>query len=196
MGENSKKASQSIAESLLDFLDERGHIRNTEWLPKLQTLNRRFATPGIPSTMRAVVYRGINDMRLETVPVPADRPRRTAGQNCHLRHLRHRSEKDSHGLALRAAHLRPRDGRNRGRRWARASREFAVGERVMVFHHVPCGQCYYCRKQTPAQCALYKKVGATAGFEPSGGGFAEYIRVMDLDCRQPRRGAHSRRRAL
>jgi L-iditol 2-dehydrogenase len=56
---------------------------------------------------------------------------------------------------------------------------FSVGERVMVFHHVPCGQCYYCRKQTFAQCATYKKVGATAGMEPSGGGFAEYIRVMD-----------------
>ena len=40
-------------------------------------------------------------------------------------------------------------------------------------------RCYYCRKQTPAQCAVYKKVGVTAGFEPSGGGFAEYIRVMD-----------------
>ena len=25
----------------------------------------------------------------------------------------------------------------------------------------------------------YKKVGCTAGFEPSGGGFAEYVRVMD-----------------
>ena len=49
----------------------------------------------------------------------------------------------------------------------------------MIFHHVPCGQCYYCRKQTPAQCPLYKKIGVTAGFEPSGGGFAEYIRVMD-----------------
>jgi L-iditol 2-dehydrogenase len=49
----------------------------------------------------------------------------------------------------------------------------------MVFHHIPCGTCYYCRKQTPAQCATYKKVGATAGFEPSGGGFSEYIRVMD-----------------
>jgi L-iditol 2-dehydrogenase len=49
----------------------------------------------------------------------------------------------------------------------------------MTFHHVPCGQCYYCRKQTPAQCPLYKKTGVTAGFEPSGGGFAEYIRVMD-----------------
>jgi L-iditol 2-dehydrogenase len=57
---------------------------------------------------------------------------------------------------------------------------FEVGERVMVFHHVPCGECYYCRKQTPAQCPLYKKVGVTAGFEPSGGGFAEYIRVMDF----------------
>ena len=56
---------------------------------------------------------------------------------------------------------------------------FKLGERVMVFHHVPCGDCYYCRKQTPAQCTLYKKVGVTAGFEPSGGGFAEYIRVMD-----------------
>jgi L-iditol 2-dehydrogenase len=49
----------------------------------------------------------------------------------------------------------------------------------MTFHHVPCGKCYYCRKQTPTQCELYKKVGVTAGFEPSGGGFAEYIRIMD-----------------
>jgi L-iditol 2-dehydrogenase len=49
----------------------------------------------------------------------------------------------------------------------------------MAHHHVPCGKCYYCRKRTPAQCLLYKQVGVTAGFEPSGGGFAEYIRVMD-----------------
>jgi L-iditol 2-dehydrogenase len=55
---------------------------------------------------------------------------------------------------------------------------YEVGERVVVHHHVPCGNCYYCRKQTPTQCELYKKVGVTAGFEPSGGGFAEYIRVM------------------
>jgi L-iditol 2-dehydrogenase len=56
---------------------------------------------------------------------------------------------------------------------------FELGERVVVHHHVPCGDCYFCRKQTPTQCPLYKKVGVTAGFEPSGGGFAEYIRVMD-----------------
>jgi L-iditol 2-dehydrogenase len=58
-------------------------------------------------------------------------------------------------------------------------RQFAPGDRVVVFHHIPCRQCYYCRHQTFAQCATYKKVGCTAGFEPSGGGFAEYVRVMD-----------------
>jgi L-iditol 2-dehydrogenase len=58
--------------------------------------------------------------------------------------------------------------------------DFEIGQRVMVFHHVPCNECYYCRKGTPAQCPLYKKTGVTAGFEPSGGGFAEYIRVMDF----------------
>ena len=56
---------------------------------------------------------------------------------------------------------------------------FAVGERVMAFHHIPCGTCFYCRKQTFAQCETYKKVGTTAGFAAAGGGFAEYIRVMD-----------------
>ncbi len=56
---------------------------------------------------------------------------------------------------------------------------FALGDRVMVFHHIPCGTCYYCRKHTPAQCLQYKKVGSTAGMIPSGGGFSEYIRVAD-----------------
>ena len=54
----------------------------------------------------------------------------------------------------------------------------------MVFHHVPCGDCYYCRKKTFAQCDSYKRVGCTAGFEPSGGGFAEYVRVMDWIVRR------------
>src|SRR5205807_7658088 len=61
---------------------------------------------------------------------------------------------------------------------------FAPGDRVMVFHHIPCGECYYCRHKTFAQCETYKKVGCTAGFEASGGGFAEYVRVMDWIVRQ------------
>ena len=50
---------------------------------------------------------------------------------------------------------------------------------MVVFHHIPCGQCYYCRHKVFAQCEVYKKVGVTAGFDPSGGGFSEYVRVMD-----------------
>jgi L-iditol 2-dehydrogenase len=57
--------------------------------------------------------------------------------------------------------------------------EFAIGDRVMAYHHIPCGHCYYCRKGTFAQCETYKMVGCTAGFIAAGGGFAEYIRVMD-----------------
>jgi L-iditol 2-dehydrogenase len=59
-------------------------------------------------------------------------------------------------------------------------RGFAVGDRVMAFHHIPCGHCFYCRKKTFAQCETYKKVGTTAGLgEAAGGGFGQYIRVMD-----------------
>jgi L-iditol 2-dehydrogenase len=59
-------------------------------------------------------------------------------------------------------------------------RGFGVGDRVMAFHHIPCGQCFYCRKKTFAQCETYKKVGTTAGLgAAAGGGFAQYIRVMD-----------------
>ncbi len=61
-----------------------------------------------------------------------------------------------------------------------AVRGFVPGDRVMAFHHIPCGHCFYCRKGTFAQCEQYKKVGTTAGLgAPAGGGFAEYIRVMD-----------------
>ncbi len=36
MGENSRKAAQSIAQSLFDFLDERGHIRKRNGYPNLK----------------------------------------------------------------------------------------------------------------------------------------------------------------
>ncbi len=56
---------------------------------------------------------------------------------------------------------------------------FKPGDRVIVFHHIPCGDCFYCQRKLYAQCPVYKKVGVTAGFEPAGGGFAQYVRVMD-----------------
>jgi L-iditol 2-dehydrogenase len=56
---------------------------------------------------------------------------------------------------------------------------FAPGDRVALFHHIPCRKCFYCERRLYAQCPTYKKVGVTAGFEPAGGGFAQYVRAMD-----------------
>jgi L-iditol 2-dehydrogenase len=128
--------------------------------------------------MQAVVYRGVNDMRVETVPVPEIGPGELlvkvatcgiCGTDLKKIHTGSHSAPRIFGHEMAGTIVRVGQGVAR----------FKLGERVMVFHHVPCGDCYYCRKQTPAQCTLYKKVGVTAGFEPSGGGFAEYIRVMD-----------------
>ena len=60
----------------------------------------------------------------------------------------------------------------------RGVRRWKVGDRVVSFHHVPCGRCFYCERRLFSQCPEYKKVGLTAGFDPNGGGFAEYVRAM------------------
>ena len=57
--------------------------------------------------------------------------------------------------------------------------QWRAGDRVLTFHHIPCGNCFYCERKLYSQCPTYKKVGVTSGFRPSGGGFAEYVRVMD-----------------
>jgi L-iditol 2-dehydrogenase len=131
-----------------------------------------------PATMRAVVYRGVNDMRVETVPVPQIGPGELlikvatcgiCGTDLKKIHTGSHSAPRIFGHEMSGTIVEAGKGVTR----------YAVGERVVVHHHVPCGECYYCRKQTPTQCPLYKRVGVTAGFEPSGGGFAEYIRVMN-----------------
>lgn len=55
---------------------------------------------------------------------------------------------------------------------------FKPGDRVVSFHHIPCGACFYCDRKLFSQCPAYKNVGLTAGFDPNGGGFAEYVRAM------------------
>ena len=57
--------------------------------------------------------------------------------------------------------------------------KFKPGDGVIAFHHIPCKKCFYCQRNLYAQCPVYKKVGITAGFEPAGGGFSQYVRVMD-----------------
>src|ERR1035438_3937774 len=145
-----------------------------------QITNREStAETKIPATMRAVVYRGVNDMRVETVPVPRIGPGELlvkvatcgiCGTDLKKIHYGSHSAPRIFGHEMAGTIVAVGQGVT----------SFAVGDRVMTFHHVPCNECYYCRKGTPAQCPLYKKTGVTAGFEPSGGGFAEYIRIMDF----------------
>ena len=132
----------------------------------------------IPATMLAAVYRGVNSICLETVPVPEIGP----GELLVRVHTCGVCGTDLKKIAT-GSHSAPRIfGHETSGVVAAVGanvRKFAVGDRVMVFHHIPCRQCYYCRHKTFAQCPTYKKVGCTAGFEPSGGGFADYVRVMD-----------------
>ncbi|MFZ1009206.1 MAG: zinc-dependent dehydrogenase [Candidatus Sulfotelmatobacter sp.] len=135
-------------------------------------------TQSIPATMLAAVYRGLNDVRMETVPVPQI----GAGELLVRVHTCGVCGTDLKKIAT-GSHSAPRIfGHETAGVVAAVGagvQKFEVGDRVVVFHHIPCRQCYYCLHKTFAQCLTYKKVGCTAGFEPSGGGFAEYVRVMD-----------------
>jgi len=136
------------------------------------------ASETIAATMLAAVYRAVNDIRIETVPVPEIGPGEVlirvhscgiCGTDLKKIHTGSHSAPRIFGHETSGTIVKTGEG----------VENFAIGDRVMVFHHIPCGKCYYCRKKTFAQCATYKKVGCTAGFEASGGGFAEYVRVMD-----------------
>src|SRR5437660_628790 len=56
--------------------------------------------------------------------------------------------------------------------------KWKLGDRVMSFHHIPCGNCFYCERRLFSQCKQYKTTGLTGGFAPNGGGFAEYVKAM------------------
>ncbi len=132
----------------------------------------------LSTTMLAAVYRGVNDVRLETVAVPKIGP----GELLLRVHTCGVCGTDLKKIAT-GSHAAPRIFGHETSGVVAALgagvRNFEPGDRVVVFHHIPCRQCYYCRHKTFAQCPVYKRVGCTAGFEPSGGGFAEYVRVMD-----------------
>lgn len=132
----------------------------------------------VPASMPAVVFRGANRMVLETVPVPeiSDGELLVRIRACGVC-----------GTDLKKIELGlvppPRIfGHEMAGTVVRAGKgvtRFAPGDRVAVYHHVPCRRCFYCRKKLFSQCEHYRRTGTTAGFEPAGGGFAAYVRVMD-----------------
>jgi L-iditol 2-dehydrogenase len=133
----------------------------------------------IPKTMRAVVYRGVNDLRVEEIPVPRIRSSEllvrvgvcgVCPTDIKKIHFGTQSPPRIYGHET-AGTIVQVGSRVQG---------WSVGDRVGLHHHVPCLDCHFCRHKTFAQCETYKKTGITAGFEPAGGGYAEYVRVMDF----------------
>lgn len=55
---------------------------------------------------------------------------------------------------------------------------FALGDRLAVAHHVPCGRCRYCRHGSESMCPQFK----ATNIDP--GGFAEFVRIPALQIEQ------------
>jgi len=130
----------------------------------------------IPKTMRAVVYRGVNDLRVETVPVPRIGPGELLVRVAVCGVCPTDIKKVQYGT-VPAPRIFGHETAGTIVRVGSRVRRFRVGERVALHHHVPCLECHACRHSAFAQCAQYKRTGITAGYEPAGGGYAEYVRV-------------------
>ncbi len=133
--------------------------------------------------MLAAVYRGEGQVAAEEVPVPEIGPgeiliRVEACGVCHtdLKKVQYNLLPPPRVYGHEIAGVVAQAGTG--------VQQYAVGDRVVVFHHIPCGDCFYCRRHLYAQCPVYKKVGVTAGFEPAGGGFSQYVRAMDWIVRR------------
>lgn len=128
--------------------------------------------------MRAAVYRGKDDVRVEEVP----RPVPGAGEalvRVDVCGVCPTDVKKVHKGALAAPRIFGHEIAGTVVGVGGGVTRFREGDRVVLHHHVPCGECFYCHDKAYAQCSRYKKNGTTAGFEPSGGGYAEYVLALD-----------------
>ena len=132
----------------------------------------------VPGTMHAAVYRGASMVHVEEIPTPEIQPgeiliRVEACGICHtdLKKIKHNLLSPPRVYGHETAGVVAAVGAG--------VTKFRPGDRVVAFHHIPCRNCFYCQRKIYAQCPVYKRVGITAGFEPAGGGFAQYVRVMD-----------------
>lgn len=131
----------------------------------------------IPKTMRAGVYREKGIVRVEEVPVPevGDGEVLIKVAACgvcgtDIKKIFHRYVEPPQILGHELAGTVVAVGRG--------VTQWKPGDRVMSFHHIPCGKCFYCERRLFSQCKQYKSTGLTAGFTPNGGGFAEYVKAM------------------
>src|SRR5713101_2327224 len=140
-------------------------------------LETSFAAHPVPATMRAAVYRGKGRVVVEDVPVP----RVAAGEvlirvaACGI--CGTDIKKIEHGFVA-APQIFGHEVSGNVVAVGAGVAQWKLGDRVMSFHHIPCGECFFCDRRLHSQCAVYKKVGLTAGFDPNGGGFAQYVKAM------------------
>ena len=140
-------------------------------------LETSFAAPAATATMRAAVYRGKGRVVVENVPVPSIGAgevliRVAACGICGT------DIKKIEGGFIAAPQIFGHEVAGTVVAVGAGVTRWKPGDRVMSFHHVPCGACFYCELRLYSQCPGYKKVGLTAGFDPNGGGFAQYVRAM------------------
>jgi L-iditol 2-dehydrogenase len=132
----------------------------------------------VSATMRAAVYTGESTISVESVPTPQIGPGEllVRVESCGICHTD--LKKIEYNL-LAPPRIYGHETAGVVAAAGSGVRGFEVGDRVIVFHHIPCLECFYCRHKLYAQCPVYKKVGVTAGYEPAGGGFSQYVRIMD-----------------
>jgi L-iditol 2-dehydrogenase len=130
-----------------------------------------------PQMMRAGVYRGSGQIVAEDVPVPEIQDGEVLLRVAACGICGTDIKKVRHGL-VRPPQILGHEIAGTVVKVGAGTQDWAVGDRAISFHHIPCGACFYCERQLFSQCPQYAQVGVTAGFQPNGGGFAQYVRVM------------------
>src|SRR5258708_24819813 len=140
-------------------------------------LESAFTPAPVPATMRAAVYRGKGRVVVETVPVPVISDGEVLIRVAACGICGTDIKKIEHGFVA-APQIFGHEVSGTVVAVGDGVKKWKPGDGVMSFHHVPCGSCFYCDRRLFSQCPGYKKVGLTAGFDPNGGGFAQYVRAM------------------
>ncbi|MCC7155866.1 MAG: alcohol dehydrogenase catalytic domain-containing protein [Bryobacterales bacterium] len=136
------------------------------------------AASDVDGLMKAAVYVGNSHIEVQSVPVPRAGPGEMLVK-VHACGICHTDLKKVEHNLLAPPRIFGHETAGEVVDVGAGVTAYRPGDRVIAFHHIPCRDCFYCRRKLYAQCGVYKKVGITAGFEPAGGGFAQYIRIMD-----------------
>jgi L-iditol 2-dehydrogenase len=140
-------------------------------------LENSAAAHRVPSIMRAAVYRGKGRVVVEDVPVPAIGAGEVLIRVAACGICGTDIKKIEYGF-VSPPQIFGHEVSGTVVGVGVGVTKWKLGDRVMSFHHVPCEVCFYCERRLYSQCPGYKKVGLTAGFDPNGGGFAQYVRAM------------------